>query len=148
MKILSLVLLMILSGCASLQNAGIFSVEINPQTGVTKLVDGKQYASIKGNITFTKNGDYITTFEAMDAQAFQGQAIAAGATQVAATSAAKAAVAAALVGTAPMLIPAIGGIAATGGLGAAAVGAGSVVAGSKIFAPTKGVTPSIPTPLK
>lgn len=141
MKILLITSLLALSGCASLQNAGLFSVEINPQTGVTKLTDGKQYASIKGNITFTKNGDYATTFEAMDAQAFQGQAIAAGATQAAIDAAAKAAVAAALVAAAPVVMPALGGMAASGTAGALAIGVGSTVAVQKIVAPVPAAKP-------
>lgn len=125
----------ILTGCASLQNAGNFSVTIDPKTGATQLTDGKQYASVKGDVTHTPDGGYVAHFEAMGVEAFQGQKIAAEAAKQIALDAAKAAIAAAALAT-PGLVSSVGGLISAPGAGAAAAGAAGVIGVQKILPDT------------
>lgn len=139
---ITLISILALSGCASLQSAGNSSYSMKPfvvdaKTGATvccevTVSDGKERASLTLNVT--KTGDnYAFSLDEKGVAAFQGQAIAAGATKEAIDAAAKAAVAAALAPVLPALIPAAGAALASPGIGAAAVGAAGVVGAQKML---------------
>lgn len=136
-----IVLAMSLTGCASIQNAGVASYSIKPMTigkhqvccEVT-LLNGKQYAQL--NVDIVKEGDkYTVHLVESGVEAFQGQAIAAGAVKDAAAAAAKVGMAAAMAPVMPVLLPAAGAMLASPGIGAAALGAGAVIGGEKLLAP-------------
>lgn len=123
--ILALIVLA-LTGCASLNQAGTASYTIKPMLidGRTvccevAVINGKQYSSL--DATLIKTGDdYTVTLSERGVEAFRGQEIAAGA----AASAGKAALKAAAIGGAVLIAP----IAAPA-VGAAAVGAGALAVG-------------------
>jgi len=138
-----LITLALLAGCASIQNAGNASYSVKPfvvdaKSGASvccevTITDGKERASL--NLHVIKTGDnYDITLAERGIQAFQGQAIAAGATQTAIDAAAKAATAAALAPILPVLLPVAGAALAAPGIGAAAVGAAGVIATEKVLA--------------
>lgn len=136
-----------LGGCASLQNAGVASYAIKPMMidkqqvccEVT-LLNGKQYAQL--NVDIVKDGDkYTVHLTESGVEAFQGQAIAAGATKDAVVEAAKIGVAAALAPVMPLLLPSAGAMLASPGIGAAALGAGAVLGGQKLLAPSDPTKP-------
>lgn len=143
MKIITLLLMVIaLSGCASLQNAGSSAYTLkpfitNPQTGATvccevTVSDGKERASLTLNIS--KVGEnYYFSMDEKGVAAFQGQEIAAGATKDAIASAAKTAALAILAPIIPSLLPAAGAALSSPGIGAAAVGAGAALEGKKLI---------------
>ena len=131
----------VLTGCASLQNAGTAEYSVKPfvidaKAGTVACCEvmvrnGKEIASVKAHVQ--KQGDsYTVDLEEQGVQAFQGQTIAAGVTQAAIDAAAKAAVAAALAPVLPALLPAAGAALQSGGLSAAAVGAGAVIVKDKV----------------
>ena len=131
-----------LSGCTSLQYAGTASYSVKPfadakgvmQCCAVEVHNGKEIANLEAHIV--KTGDnYTVDLKEQGVIAFQGQAIAAGATRDAITEAAKVGVAAALAPVIPLLIPAVGGVLAAPGIGAAAVGAVGVVGAQKVLAP-------------
>ncbi len=133
-----------MGGCASLENAGSSSMTLKPfvtdvKTGATvccevSVADGKQRASL--TLSATKTGDnYAFSLDEKGVEAFQGQAIAAGATQAAINAAAKAAAAAVLAPILPALMPAAGAALASPGLGAAAVGAATVLGTQQLTKP-------------
>lgn len=134
-------LAVVLSSCASLQDAGVAQYSIKPfqdAAGVTRCCDvqiknGKEIGSLKASITNT-DGNFSVQLEEAGITAFQGQAIAAHVTQTALDAAAKAAVASALAPMLPMLIPAAGAALTTPGIGAAAVGAGAAIGAEKLLA--------------
>jgi uncharacterized protein YceK len=150
--LLAFSLLLLLSGCASLQSAGNASYVVKPfvvdaNTGATvccevSITDGKERAALTLNVT--KTGDnYTLALDEKGILAFQGQAIAAGATQTAIDAAAKAAAAAALAPIIPALAPLIGGALASPGLGAAAIGAAGVI-GTQTILSKPAPVPKIP----
>lgn len=106
---------MLLSGCASLQNAGSASYSIKPFVTISGaliccevvIADGKERASLE--VSVVKQGEnYSITLKEQGVQAFPGQAIAAGAAQSATAAAAKVAVGAALAPLMPALLPGVG----------------------------------------
>jgi len=138
---LAVVVMLALSGCASLQNAGTAEYSVKPfvidaKTGAIACCEvvvknGKEIANVKAHIQ--KQGDnYTVDLEEQGVMAFQGQAIAAGATKDAIDAVAKAAAAAALAPFLPALLPAAGAALTSGGLPAAAVGAGAVILKDKV----------------
>jgi hypothetical protein len=150
-----LAVLISLSGCASLQYAGISKFDAVPivdaKTGAVTCceihgVSGKEYAAL--NIAASRNADGVISLTVAESgtKAFEGQAISAGATQAAIDAAAKAAVAAALAPILPALVPAAGAALASPGLGAAAVGAGGVLGAQKLLAPASGQGLKSPAP--
>ncbi len=148
-----------LTGCKSIQDAGNASYKVSPiavavpatdgKAATTAIVccqvdisDGKERASL--DVHVVKTGDnYDITLSEKGVLAFQGQAIAAGATKQAIDDAAKAAVVAVLAPALPALIPAVGGIMASGTTGAALGGAAAVVTANKLLAPA---APAVTTP--
>ena len=141
MRKLVILLLLTLTGCASLQNAGTarYSIRpfiINPTTGETVCCEvivenGKEIDYIDAHIS--KQGDnYTVDLKERGIKAFEGQAIAAGAMKDAIDAAARAAATAALAPIIPLLVPAAGAALMTPGIGAAAVGAGAVVGIDKL----------------
>jgi hypothetical protein len=120
----------VLSGCASLNNAGTAEYSVKPFTDSAGAItccevsvkNGKEIASLEAHIS--KQGDnYTVDLKEQGVMAFQGQQIAAGATQSAIDAAARIAVAAALAPIMPSLLPAAGAALASPGIGAAALGA-------------------------
>lgn len=138
-SILALAILVGLSGCASLQNAGVASYSIKPMTIDKKqvccevtLLNGKQYAQL--NVDIVRDGDKWTVhLVESGVEAFAGQALAAGAARGAVAEAAKVGVAVALTPIIPALLPAAGAMLASPGLGAAALGAGAVIGGERLL---------------
>lgn len=134
-KILCLVILFGLFGCASLQNAGTAKYKIEPfvnnVTGeticcVVTVTNGKEISNLIAHVE--KKGDnYTIDLNERGVKAFEGQAIAAGAMKEAIDDAVKASVAASLAPILPMLVPVAGAALASPGIGAAAVGAGTVI---------------------
>jgi hypothetical protein len=149
------VLVLSLSGCASLQEAGSARYEVKPFTdeltgnqvccSVT-VHNGKEIASLDAQITRGADGAVTVHLIENGVAAFQGQAIAAGAAQDAINAAAKAAVATALAPILPTLVPAAGAALASPGLGAAAVGAGGVLGAQQLMAPASGQGLKAPAP--
>ena len=145
----ALCLLALLAGCGFpglMPDAGRSSMSIKPmvidaKTGATvccevSVADGKQRASL--TLSATKTGDnYAFSLDEKGVEAFQGQAIAAGATQAEIEAAAKAAAAAVLAPVLPALIPAAGAALASPGIGAAAAGAASVFGAQQFMKPAK-----------
>ena len=137
-KILFVVSLFTLCGCASLQNAGTAHYSVKPfvtnhTTGEMRCCEvtvdnGKEISSLVAHIE-KKGNDYIVDLNEQGVKAFEGQAIASGALKEAIDGAVKAAVATAFAPFIPALTPAL----ATPGIGAAALGAGAVVGGEKIL---------------
>ena len=133
-----------MGGCASLENAGNSSMTLKPfvtdaKSGATvccevSVADGKQRASLTLSATKTGN-DYAFSLDEKGVEAFQGQAIAAGASKGALDAAAKAAVAAALAPVLPALMPAAGAALASPGIGAAAAGAATVLGTQQLIKP-------------
>ncbi|MDA8257957.1 MAG: hypothetical protein M0Z99_20420 [Betaproteobacteria bacterium] len=138
MKFLIPMILLALTGCASIKQAGTASYTIKPMLidGRTvccevAVTNGKQYASL--DATLIKAGDdYTVTLSERGVEAFRGQEIAAGATKSLAGTAAKAAAAAVI---APLALPAAGAMLAAPRLGAAAAGAGAGVLINKAVNP-------------
>lgn len=141
------VLAFALTGCASLQYAGVSKFDAVPivdaKSGAVTCceihgVSGKEYAAL--NVTASKNSDGLISLTVSETgtKAFEGQAISAGAMQTAIDAAAKAAVAAALAPVLPALIPAAGAALTAPGLGAAAIGAGGVLGAQQLLTPASG----------
>lgn len=130
-------ILLALTGCASLQHAGSASYTIKPMLIDGRTVccevaihNGKQYARL--DATLTKSGDdYAVTLSERGVEAFRGQEIAANA----ASMAGKAAVKAAVIGGAVLVAPIAGAALMSGTAGAAAVGVGSGVLLNKAATP-------------
>ncbi len=133
-----------LSGCASLQYAGVSKFDAVPivdaKTGSVTCceihgVSGKEYAAL--NISASRSSDGVISLVVAESgtKAFEGQALAAGAAQNAIDAAAKAAVAAALAPVLPALLPAAGAALASPGIGAAAVGAGGLYGAQQLLTP-------------
>lgn len=126
-------ILLALTGCASLQHAGTASYTIKPMLIGGRTVccevaihNGKQYARL--DATLTKTGDdYTVTLSERGVEAFRGQEIAAGAAKTTAALAAKAAAIGGAVLIAPIAAPAVGAALMSGTAGAAAVGVGAGV---------------------
>ena len=147
--IITICLLVHLTGCASLQFAGNASYSVQPfvvdaKTGATvccqvDIKDGKERTAL--DLHVVKSGDnYDITLSERGVLAFQGQQIAAGATQAAIDAAAKAAAVAALAPVLPLLIPAAGAVVSSGAAGAVVGGAALGLGAEKIL------TPSTPVP--
>lgn len=145
--ILAALLSMFISGCASMQYAGMASYTVAPI-----VVDGKTYCcqvDVKNgkeiarlDATISKQGDnYQVQLHEDGVAAFKGQAIAADAGKVAAADAAKVATVAALAPALPALLPAAGAALASPGLGAAAVGGAAAIGAQKLLAPASAATP-------
>ncbi|MHB8871227.1 MAG: hypothetical protein ACYC5G_02085 [Candidatus Doudnabacteria bacterium] len=132
----------LLTGCASLQNAGTahYSVKpfiVNRNTGEVACCEvtinnGKEISSLIAHIE-KKGNDYTVDLNEQGVKAFEGQAIAAGAMKEAIDEAVKSAIAASLAPILPMLVPAAGAALASPGIGAAAVGAGAVMGGENLL---------------
>lgn len=130
--------LLALTGCESLQTAGMSSLSLEPvmvdnQPHGYKLNirDGKQYASIDIDVSRTADSTHLK-LTARGVEAFRGQEVAAGAAKTAATDAVKAAAVGGLVVAAPVLGPMAGAALAAPGLGAAAAGAGALAVGQQL----------------
>lgn len=136
-RILIPLILLALTGCASLEHAGSASYTIKPMLIGDRTVccevaiyNGKQYARL--DATLTKTGDdYAVTLSERGVEAFRGQEIAANA----ASMAGKAAVKAAVIGGAVLAAPIAGAALMSGRAGAAAVGVGSGVLLNKAATP-------------
>lgn len=136
-----------LGGCASLQNAGSSSMTLKPfvtdaKTGATvccevSIADGKQRASLTLNAA-KKGDDYTFSLDEKGVEAFQGQAIAAGATQAAIDSAAKAAVVGVLAPILPSILPMLAAPGAT----SAAVGAAGALGVGKLMSSGAAAVPA------
>lgn len=127
-----------LTGCASLQQAGTASYSVKPFMAGDKAMccevtvsNGKEIALL--DATVVKHGDdYEVRLHEEGVVAFEGQRIAAGAAKTVAADAVKAAVVGGLVVAAPVLAPAAGAALAAPGLGAAAAGAGALAVGQQL----------------
>lgn len=128
---------MLISGCTSLQGAGIASYSVKPMLlngeqiccEVTML-NGKEYAELKVDIV-REGGKWSVHLDEKGVAAFQGQSISASAVGGVVSEAAKISVASALAPLLPMLAPAL----ASPGIGAAAAGAAAAVGVQKLGAP-------------
>lgn len=127
-----------MTGCASLNEAGTASYSMKPVLVNDKLVccevvinNGKEIKLL--DATVEKHGDdYQVHLHEEGVTAFDGQRVAAGAAQSAAASAVKAAAVGGLVVAAPVLGPMAGAALAAPGLGAAAAGAGALAVGQQL----------------
>lgn len=145
MKILILIALaLVLSGCESLQYAGLAHYKTAPVFDpVTKsfvgysvdVINGKNIGSVEAHITKTGE-NFAVDLKEQSVDAATGQKISAEALQAAVDGAVKAALIAGGVMVAPVAGAVLGGVAATGGLGAAALGVGATVGAQKL-APAK-----------
>lgn len=131
--ILAVAILVALSGCASLNNAGtaeyVFKDSVVTKDGATHtrgvtVRNGKEIAELDARISKTPDGGYVIDLRERGVKAFDGQAIASGAMKTAIRDAVKPGIAAALL---PVALPAAGAILASPGLAAAAVGVGATL---------------------
>lgn len=128
-----------MTGCASLNQAGTASYSVKPYTdaqGTTHCCEvtvnnGKEIKLL--DATVEKRGDdYTVKLHEEGVAAFHGQEIAAGAAKTVTTDAVKAAAVGGLVVAAPVLGPMAGAALAAPGLGAAAAGAGALAVGQQL----------------
>jgi hypothetical protein len=141
-----------MTGCASLQDAGIAEYTVTPVFSKSgppaykvSIVNGKQIATLDAKIT-KQDQNYTVSLHEVGIEAFKGQQISAQALQ----SAVHAAVVSALIGAgimaAPAAAPLIGAMGASG-LGAAALGGVGVLGVQKaIAAPTTAVPSPVTAP--
>lgn len=115
--LLSIIALVSLAGCASVQNAGTAEYTVRPFLGAggsvhcceIRVVNGKEIAQLEAHVS--KQGDnYTVDLKEQGVIAFEGQRIAAGALQAAIDAAVKAAVAATATNLTPTLAPMIPGL--------------------------------------
>jgi hypothetical protein len=143
----------LLTGCASLQNAGTASYTVQPfldQSGgahccSVSVLNGKEIANLEAHI-HKQGDDYTVDLKEQGVVAFQGQAIAAGATQDAINAAAKAAAAAALAPYLPVLVPAAGAALSSPGIGAAAAGGAAALGARSLLASPAESGPGLKAP--
>ena len=108
MKKLLLIVVVVLAGCSSLQNAGMVEYSIKPIVTAQGDVicceavvrNGKEYGQLKAKVKKT-GGDYEVTLEETGVAAFQGQQISSDALKGIVDAAVKAALAGAGVGLLP-----------------------------------------------
>ena len=97
-KILMVVVVGLLGGCASLQNAGTASYSIKPfekadgglECCEVQVLNGKEIANLEAKIT-RKGGDFSVELKEQGVAAFKGQEVSAEAAKALAETAAKAA---------------------------------------------------------
>ena len=139
-----------LASCASLQYAGSADYSVKPFKDADGKVmccavdihNGKEIANLEAHITKTGD-DYTVDLKEQGVAAFAGQQISANAVGVATKAAVDTAIIAGGVLIAPVAAPLIGGIATSGGLGAAAVGVAGGIGATKVLTPaTKVLTPA------
>lgn len=126
-KLLLLLPILALTGCASLNYAGVAEYDLTPTFSqkshtfegyALRVRNGKEIASVKA--TMVKKGNNFTlTLKELGVKAFQGQAIAAGAANSLASNAVKAA----LIGGGVLIAPVAGAAIASGPVGALVGGA-------------------------
>jgi hypothetical protein len=131
MKYLTLVSVLLLTGCASLWDAGnaryhvtpVFDKDGKPHCCDVDVRNGKELAHVKAHIKMGKDGEIEVYLEEDGVAAFEGQKTAAFVAQ----EAAKVATTAAMIGggvlIAPIAAPALGAAIGSAGLPAAAAGA-------------------------
>ncbi|MBK8401198.1 MAG: hypothetical protein IPL29_09155 [Propionivibrio sp.] len=133
-----ILLALLLSGCASLQNAGTAEYSVKPFVDTAGRVlccdvtvkNGKEIAFLDAHIE-KRGDDYTVDLKERGVKAFEGQAISAAAMGAVLTSVQRAALASALLPLMPALLPAAGAALASPGIGAAAVGAAGAVAADR-----------------
>lgn len=134
-------ILLALTGCASLNEAGTARYSVKPFMAGDKAVccevtiaNGKEIRLL--DATVEKRGDdYTVKLQEEGVTAFDGQRIAAGAAQTAAADAVKAAAIGGGVLIAPVVAPAVGAALMSGTAGAAAAGIGAGVLLNKAVTP-------------
>jgi hypothetical protein len=144
MKRLFLIALVLLTGCASLQDAGdarysltpIFDKDGHAICCAVTIANGKEIANIEVHASKTGD-DYVIDLKEQGVAAFEGQKIAADAFKSAVAEATKAAVAAFIAPLLPTLAPMAGAALSSPGIGAAAIGAGTAIEAEKLTAPAK-----------
>lgn len=132
-----------LSGCASMQYAGITKVTTTPYTdskGIASccavtVISGKEYSTITAHASKSADGSIVLDLNETGTKAFAGQQIAAGAAQNAANDAVKAALITGGVLIAPVGAPVLGAIGASGTLGALGLGAVGATVVNKVATP-------------
>jgi hypothetical protein len=101
MRLAALLFVIALSGCESLQYAGIARYEIGPLTNaagdpvgccVLRIWNGKEMAAVDAQFARTGDGNYSISLKETDVKAFTGQATAAAAASDAVAAATSAAV--------------------------------------------------------
>lgn len=139
----------LLSGCSSLQNAGMaeYTVtpvfpKVGPPAYTIKIINGKQIAKLDAKVTKTGQ-NYSISLHELGIQAFKGQQISATALQSAVHAGVVSALIAAGVMVAPAAAPLIGAMGTTG-LGAAALGGVGVLGAQKLLT-TPATAPTIST---
>lgn len=132
------IVVLALTGCASLNQAGTASYSVKPFMAGDKAVccevtvsNGKEIALLDATV-IKRGDDYEVRLHEEGVVAFDGQRIAAGAAKTLAADAVKAAAVGGLVLVAPVLAPAAGAMLAAPGLGAAAAGAGALAVGQEL----------------
>lgn len=142
--VVSLILALAMTGCASLNNAGTADYSVEPifdQAGNShcckvSIRNGKEIGVL--DVSAEKTGDsYKVSLHEEGVKAFEGQNIAAGAAKTAAADAVKAAAMGGAVLAAPALASVAGAAMATGTAGAAAAGAAGAMAVDKLTQPTQ-----------
>lgn len=144
-KLLLLVPLLALTGCTSLDYAGVAQYDLTPvfsgpqhtfEGYGLKVVNGKEIASVQASMVKSGN-NYTITLKELGVKAFQGQAIAAGAAANLGANAVKAA----LVAGGVLIAPVAGAAIASGPIGALVGGAAFGGIATKA---ASGTTPAIP----
>lgn len=148
-KLLLLIPLLLLAGCASLRYSGIAEYSLTPvfsgpqhtfEGYGLQVVNGKEIASVQASMV-KKGNDYTITLKELGVKAFQGQAIAADAASTLGANAVKAA----LIGGGVMIAPVAGAAIASGPLGALVGGAAVGSVATKAASSTPAIPLAAPT---
>jgi hypothetical protein len=134
-------ILLALTACASLDQAGTASYSVKPFLAGDKAVccevmvnNGKEIALLDATV-IKRGDDYEVRLHEEGVVAFDGQRIAAGAARTLASDAVKAAAIGGAVLIAPIAAPAVGAVLMSGTVGAAAAGVGAGVLLDKSLVP-------------